>query len=151
MNIKRINAIFDKWKTTKKIITTRRKRRENNLKNVTELIIYNKTVIAETSKQEHIIETFIADSGAMSHMVNLEENMTNFRDAETQVTVGDSRNITSTKRGNYNDYQRRDGKIHRVTLSNTSLTTGLHKNLFGVMRALKKCVQVTQEGETLIH
>ena len=33
---------------------------------------------------------FIAVYGAMSHMVTMEENKTNLRDTETQVTIGDS-------------------------------------------------------------
>ena len=36
---------------------------------------------------------FIADSDATSHMVNSEEDMTNLKDSETGVTVGDSRTI----------------------------------------------------------
>ena len=50
--------------------------------------------IAKTSNQDHDSETFITDSGATSYIVNLEENMTNLKDAETQVTIGDSRTIT---------------------------------------------------------
>ena len=39
--------------------------------NVAEGVIYDKLFIAKTSNQEHDRETFIADSGATSHMVNL--------------------------------------------------------------------------------
>ena len=37
---------------------------------------------------------FITDYGATSHMVNLEENMKNFKDEKTQVTVEDSKTLT---------------------------------------------------------
>ena len=50
--------------------------------------------IAKTSKQECDIENLIADSVATSHMVNSEENMTNLKNDETRVTIGDIRNIT---------------------------------------------------------
>ena len=55
------------------------------------------TVCRKTSNQNHDSETFIADSGTPSLMVNPEENMTNLKDAKTRVTVGDSRTLTGTK------------------------------------------------------
>ena len=73
----------------------------------------------------------------MSHMVNSEENMTNLKDAETQVTVGYSRNITGIKCGDWNGYQRRDGTLHHMTLSNMIIIPGLHANIFSMTRALK--------------
>ena len=54
-------------------------------------------------------------------MVNLEGNMTNSQNSETQVTIGYSRTITRTKHGNWHGYQRRDGKILYLTLSNTAV------------------------------
>ena len=53
-------------------------------------------------------EEFIIDSGAMSHIENLEENMMNLKDAETRVTIGDSITLIGTKCGNWHGYQRRD-------------------------------------------
>ena len=63
-------------------------------------MVYDEIFIAKISKQEHDSETFILDSGATSHMVNTEENITNLTIAETRVTVGDSRTLTETKCGN---------------------------------------------------
>ena len=45
--------------------------------------IGNGIFIKKTSNQENNRETFIADSGATSHMVKLEENMKNLNDSET--------------------------------------------------------------------
>ena len=114
----------------------------------TEDVIYEKLFIMKTSNQDHDGEKLIADSGATSHMVNLEENMTNLKDSKTRVTVGDSRIITGTKRGDWHGYQRHDGKLHCVMLTNTAIIPGLHANLFSVIRALQKGFQVMSEGNT---
>ena len=52
------------------------------------------------------------DSGATSHMIISEENMTNLKESKTRVTVGDSKTITGTKGVNWHGYQRRDRKFH---------------------------------------
>ena len=83
-------------------------------------------------------------------MVNLEEYMKNLKNSETRVNIGDSRALTGTKRGNWTGYQSRDGKIHCAMLSNMTVITGLHTNIFIIMQALQKGFQVTSEGETLI-
>ena len=74
----------------------------------------------------------LACSGSASHMVNLEENMLNLKDAETRVTVGESRSLTGTKRGNCHGDRICDRKLHRVTLSNTAVIIGLHTNILCV-------------------
>ena len=80
-------------------------------------------------------------------MVNLEENMTNLKDSETRFTVGDSRTLTGKKCGDWHGYQRRDGKLHRVMLSNTYVIPGLYENNFRAMQALQNVFQVTSEGK----
>ena len=90
---------------------------------------------------------YIVDSGATSHMVKSEENMTNLKDAKTRVTVGYIRTLTGTKCDNCNIWKKRDGKIHRVTLTNTAVISGLHAYIFSVTRSLEKGFQVTSEGE----
>ena len=61
-------------------------------------------------------------------MVNSEENMTNLEEDKTRVTVGDSRTLTKTNRGYWNEYQRRDRKLHRAILSNMAIISVLSKN-----------------------
>ena len=62
--------------------------------NAAENLIYKEIFIAKMSNPNHDNETYIADSGSMSHMVNLEENMIKLKDAETQFTVEHSRTLT---------------------------------------------------------
>ena len=83
-------------------------------------------------------------------MVNLEENMINLNDSQTQVTTGGIITITGKKHGDWHVYNKRDRKILCVTLSNMDLKPGLHDNLFIVMQELHRCFQVAPEGETLI-
>ena len=56
--------------------------------------MHDKLIIGKKSIQKYDVRTFIVDSVAMSHMVTMEENKTNLRDTETQVTIGDSRVLT---------------------------------------------------------
>ena len=93
---------------------------------------------------------FIVGSVATSQMVNLKKNMTNHKDAEARVAVGDSRTLTGTKCGDWHRYQKRDGKLHHVTLSDTAIIPGRHTNIFSMTLSLKKGFQVTSEGEALI-
>ena len=48
------------------------------------------------SNKNHDSRTFIAGFSTMSHMVKLEENMTNLKDDKRKVTVGDSRTFSGT-------------------------------------------------------
>ena len=73
---------------------TRRKKTGKSAKKSTEEIIYEKLLIVKTSNQNYDRETFIVDSVATSHIIKLEENMMNLKDAETQVIVGYSRTLT---------------------------------------------------------
>ena len=75
----------------------RKKNMEEEYSNkFTEDVIYNTLFIVKSSNQEHDSKIFIVDSGAISHMVNLEENMTNLYNFETRVTIGDSITLTGT-------------------------------------------------------
>ena len=70
-------------------------------KNIIEYVPYYKLFITKTSNQEHDREIFIADYVDTSHMLNSEYHMTNLKDTETKVTVGDHKNITGTKYGDW--------------------------------------------------
>ena len=62
----------------------------------------------------------------MSRMVTSEENMSNLRNAETIVTVGDSETITGTKCGNWHQYHKHDGKLYCAMFSNTTELPRIH-------------------------
>ena len=68
------------------------------------------------------------DSGAMSHMINLEDNMKNLKEAETQVIVEDSIILTGTKRGDLYCCRIHDRKLHCIKLSNTAAIPGLYNH-----------------------
>ena len=59
--------------------------------------------------------------------------MKNLRDTETRVTVGDSGTLTNTKHVNWHGYQKRDVKLHHVTLFDSAAVPDLHKKLFSAI------------------
>ena len=93
-------------------------------------------LFAKMRNQKYDSDRFIADSGATSHMVNSEENMTNLKDTETRVTIGDSRTFICKKCGDWHGYRELDKKIHCMMLSDTAVIIGLHASLFSMTRAL---------------
>ena len=52
------------------------------------------TVYRKYFKENHDRKISIVDSGATSHLVNLEKNMTNLKNAKTRVNVGGSKTLT---------------------------------------------------------
>ena len=69
-------------------------------------------------------------------MLNLEENMTNLKDAETLVIIGDSITLTGGGCRYWYVYQRRDRKLYHVMLYDTAAIPGLYENLFIMTGAL---------------
>ena len=63
--------------------------------------------------------------------------MMNLKDAETRVTIGDSRTLNGTKRGDCHGYQKRDGKIHCKTLSDAAIITGLDENILSMAQTIQ--------------
>ena len=72
-------------------------------------------------------------------MVKLEKDITNLKDSEIRVTVGDSITLTREKRG----YNSHDGKLHCMKFSNMAVISGLHANFFSLTQALQESFQVT--------
>ena len=58
----------------------KKKRPKNSTKNVTEEVIYNELFITKIPNQKYYSKIFITDCSSMLHMVNSEENMTNYKD-----------------------------------------------------------------------
>ena len=64
--------LFQNEKSQRKVLLQEKKGGNRICKNFTEEIIYDKLFFATTSNQQHDRETFIADSGATSHVVKSE-------------------------------------------------------------------------------
>ena len=117
----------------------RKKRAEKVSANIiTEDVFYDEIFIAKTSNQEYDSKIFIVDSGSISHMVNSEDNMTNLKETKTKFTVGYRKTITGTKHGDWHGWQKHNGKLHHVILTNMAVILGLYANLFRIIRALQK-------------
>ena len=145
------NTITSKITITKKGIDTGIKRQKNDLQKISQKKSSKTDCLLKKCQTKNIPEKkFIADSGVTSHMVNLEENIKNLNDAGTQSTVGDSITLTSKKRDNCNGYQKHDGILNQVILSDASIIPILHKNLFSITQSPQKGFQVMPGGEALI-
>ena len=57
---------------------------QESAKKATEDVIYNKLFIRKNVNPNQDSKTFIADSGATSHVLNLKENMKNLKNTKTQ-------------------------------------------------------------------
>ena len=76
--------------------------------------------------------------------------MTNLRNLETIITIGDSGTLTGKNCDNWHGCHKRDGRLHCVALTDTAVIIGLCTNLIIMKRAHQKGHQVTSEGEDLI-
>ena len=83
-------------------------------------------------------------------MVNSEEKMTNLKDSETRVTLGDIIILTRKTHENWHDWQKHDGKLCLVTLKNIAVIRDIQANIFSLTQALQIGFQVTSERKTLI-
>ena len=133
----KINAIILKKTTTKKEKCYKKKNsKKKSAKNVIEELIYDRLFIAKLPNQKYDSKTFIVDSGTTSHIVVLEENMTNICNAKILFPIGDIGTLAGTKHGNRHGYQERYVKLHCVELSDTGVILGLKTNLFIMTRSL---------------
>ena len=76
--------------------------------------------------------------------------MTNIKDTKAKVALGDRKTLTGTKYCDRHIWQKRNKKLHHVTLTNMAVIPGLHPNLSSMMRTLQKGFQLTSEGKTQI-
>ena len=91
MEIIKINGIIAKRPIIKKNVSTRRKMQKSNL----QIMSHNMQYMTNCLSQKHqtktmTAKTFIADSSSTPHTVNLEEIMTNLKDAKKRVTASES-------------------------------------------------------------
>ena len=129
----------------KKKISTGRRKRKNNLKT----ILLKTYSTMNYLSQKHQIRSMTVKY-LLRIMVNLEENMTNLKDTETKVTVGDRKTLTRTKYGDWHVWHKCDRKLQYQKLTNRAVIPCLHTKIFSVTQALLKGSKPRSEGEALI-
>lgn len=102
--------------------------------------VYNEEMVLmanSTAKFEK--HTWVADSGASTHMCNSLDGMFDLQDANLSISVGDGRNMSTLKVGKFKgDVIDSEGKTKTVTLTNVSYVPELMVNLFSVTAAMEK-------------
>jgi hypothetical protein len=96
--------------------------------------------------------TWIADSGATTHMTNNLDGMFDLQDANMNISVGDGRKMTTSKIGKWKGTAiDKEGNRKIVTLTNVSYVPELMVNLFSLTAAMDKGFSIagSKEGITL--
>ena len=93
--------------------------------------------------------TWIADSGATTHMCNSLEGMFDLKDVNISISVGDGRKMTTVKVGKFKgDLVDLEGNTTKVVLTEVSYVPELMVNLFSLTAAMERNFSVigTKEG-----
>jgi hypothetical protein len=94
--------------------------------------------------------TWLADSGASSHMTNNDEGMFNVKIVESKITIGDGKTLTSHKVGSIKmTFQNMEGTQSTVTLHNVKYAKDLCVNLLSIPVALQNGFQIGNKGNNL--
>jgi hypothetical protein len=87
--------------------------------------------------------TWIADSGATTHMTNSLEGMFDLADAKISISVGDGRKMKTLKTGKWRGTAiDSEGTRRQITLSNVSFVPDLMVNLFSLTAVMDNGFQV---------
>ena len=95
--------------------------------------------------------TFLADSGASSHMGHCDAGMFDLQDKTCGIKVGDGNTLTVTKIGKKSGILvQADGKKTNVVLENYKHVEGLWVNLFSVTQALASGWNLKSDGQMIM-
>jgi len=122
---------------------------------VNELICYS-NVSVETAnpglgKWDHGPHTFLADSGASSHMGHCDAGMFDFTTKSCGVKVGDGKTLTVSKIGKKAGILTHlDGTKMNIVLENYKHVPGLWVNLFSVTQAMSSGWNLKSDGRVIM-
>jgi hypothetical protein len=109
-----------------------------------------------TNEGDHAINknTFVADSGASSHMVHSRQLLTNFKPQKGVIKVGDDTKVDSLGYGDFIGYHiDKNGKEISIQLTNVLLVPSLWVNLFSITKATssKDCKVICEDNLITVH
>ena len=90
--------------------------------------------------------TWLADSGASSHMTNSDAGMFNIRMQESTVTIGNGEGLKATKIGDLKVTFWNEKGLQIFTLQNVKYIPDLCVNLLSIPVALKEGFQIGNQG-----
>ena len=113
----------------------KKKREENNKSNDGQADL---AFIAQ-NKSDDVKDLWIADTGASSHMTNSMEGMSDLKETDETITVGNGATMTVKYVGTYTGkVQTTKGQELTLKLNNVKVVPELYCNLFSVITALKQ-------------
>ena len=91
--------------------------------------------------------TWLADSGASTHMGNSDEGMYDYVDIDEGITIGDGKSLRATKVGKVRrTLHQVDGSTLDIVLEDYKCVPGLDTNLFSITKALASGWQLGNQG-----
>ena len=100
---------------------------------------------------EILKNTWIADSGASTHMGNSDVGMTNVREVNSPVQIGNGKTLRATKIGDkHMTVLSKDGTMTDIVLKDYKYVPDLWVNLFAVTKCLRNGWKISNDGVTLI-
>jgi hypothetical protein len=112
------------------------------------LCVYESALIAKSIEDGYASDqTFIADTGASSHMVYSMRDLTNIQEVDTKVTAGNNMTMKCTLKGDYVCYLQSEGRNFRVTLKDVLYVPELNVNLLSIHNVLDTQVSLLVETQ----
>jgi len=94
--------------------------------------------------------TWIADSGASTHMGNSDVGMTDVRKIDSAVQIGNGKTLRATKIGRkHMTVLSKDGKMTDIVLEDYKYIPDLCVNLFAITKCLRSGWKISNDGVTL--
>lgn len=94
---------------------------------------------------------WIGDTGASCHMTRSLVGMSNLRNTNHTVTIGNGRTVTAGKMGTWRGIiVQEDGSTMNITLKDVAYVPTLHVNLFSITQAMKNQAMISNRGKFIV-
>ena len=129
--------------------TPRNSQDKNKKKDDPSRTAYNDEMVLIANDMKKFKEnTWVADSGATTHMCNSLEGMYDLEDSNLTISVGDGRSMSTVKVGKFKgSITDSEGKTTTVTLTNVSYVPELMVNLVSLTAVMEKGCSVSGSKE----
>ena len=95
--------------------------------------------------------TWLADTGASTHMMNTDEGMFDTEDIDEKVTIGNGKSLAAPKKGKARlTAVQRNGTTKDIVLNDCKFVPGLETNLFSLTKSIDQGFKIGNEGPVLI-